>query len=310
MTAIRSVESLKYGAGLFVYLLAVLVVGGGLLGLGLELGYAEATDLAGTGTLDTISKTDLAAGGVLSILGSFVLLTGVFGILHKLVADSVAAGISAGAPTTAASGSEPDVDRVNADEPETEESSGAPTASERSESTTPETTPDSESVSESPSPAAESEAETAESAPSTTSSATEREKMTEPDETTLSEMFDESDEGERVEPPQSSRAEQEAETDPESGPDETTTGASTEADSQSPASTAESEAAERTQSPREPTPEEIAFGTNPSDDTEATDDEDAIEDESVAEPDRTAESGSGKSVGNTSGKDPLADPDE
>ena len=128
MTAIRSVDSLKYGAGLFGYLLAIVVVCGGLLGLGLALGYSEATSLAGAGTLDTISKTDLAAGGVLSFFGSFVLLTGIFGIVHKLVADSVAAGVSDGQSTPDASvaASESDTATTAAEAAETDDPAKRP----------------------------------------------------------------------------------------------------------------------------------------------------------------------------------------
>lgn len=89
MTAVRSVDSFKYGARLFAYLLVVLVVGSGLLGLGGAIAYSDARALLGSGGY---SSTELAGGAVLVALGAFVLLAGLFGLVHKLIADSVAAG--------------------------------------------------------------------------------------------------------------------------------------------------------------------------------------------------------------------------
>lgn len=89
MTAVSSVDSFKYGTRLFAYLLVVLVVGGGFVGLGASVGYGDATSFLDDGAYNT---SELVAGAVLAVLGSFVLLSGWFGLVYKLVADSVAAG--------------------------------------------------------------------------------------------------------------------------------------------------------------------------------------------------------------------------
>lgn len=89
MTAIRSVDSFKYGARLLAYFLLVLIVGGGLLALGGTVGYSDAQRfLDGSG----YDSAELAGGAVLAVLGGFVLLAGMFGVAHKLIADSVATG--------------------------------------------------------------------------------------------------------------------------------------------------------------------------------------------------------------------------
>lgn len=110
MTAIRSGDSLKYGTRLVALLFGVLIVGGGILGLGLALGYGEAADLIGSGTLGTVDTTDLAGGAILSLAGSFVLLAGIVGVLHKLIADSVAAGMTSSEAVEATASSAGDAD--------------------------------------------------------------------------------------------------------------------------------------------------------------------------------------------------------
>jgi len=95
MTAVRSVDSLKYGARLFGYLLGVVVVGGGGVTAGVYLAYPEYLVYAAGGDW---SGAVLGGGAVLGFVGAAVLVTGLFGLAHKLVADSVAAGVVAGSP--------------------------------------------------------------------------------------------------------------------------------------------------------------------------------------------------------------------
>jgi len=99
MTTVRLRESAAYGARLYAYLLGVTLVGGGALGLGLALAVPEATSLVGTGGADT---TDLAAGGVLGLIGLSVLAIGYLGTGYKLIADAVATGAVTGATDSTA----------------------------------------------------------------------------------------------------------------------------------------------------------------------------------------------------------------
>jgi hypothetical protein len=91
MTAVRTVDSFKYGIRLFAYLFAILLVGGGLLGLG-GLIIENANTSLNNGITGIPDKTELAGGAVLALLGSFVLFSGLFGIVYKLIADGVATG--------------------------------------------------------------------------------------------------------------------------------------------------------------------------------------------------------------------------
>jgi hypothetical protein len=286
MTAIRSVDSLKYGAGLFAYLFVALVAGGGLVGLGLELGYSAATDLVGGAGLGAVDTTDLAAGGVLAFLGSFVVLTGVFGLAYKLLADGVAAGVAAGAEGA---------ERV----PSGAESRIAPAESvetdERGESPAPRQTgpsPGEQSarrhgVSTTVPAAADAGQENRQEAvPGDAGSQPVEQTAETAGEPSLGEMFDESGGGERVEPAERSR---QRETDEETTFDFEPK--APEASVDEPGETDE-ETAGGEKPPREPTPEEIAFGTASEDDTtEATD-------------------GPSTATDTTSGTDPLAEPDD
>jgi hypothetical protein len=291
MTAIRSVDSLKYGVRLFGSLLTVLAVGGGLLALGLELGYSEATDLAGAGTLSTISTTDLAAGGVLSFLGSFVLLTGLIGVVHKLVADSVAVGIEAGTP---------------ASEPVVTEREPEPEATES------ETETEARSTDADAPAATASGADAAPETPAPEPTTADQSGETEQQEPSLAEMFEESDGAEQVRSSASSG--------PENGdsvqapphrvdPSSTPSGdhESQAPPDEQPADTETTD--ERRDPPREPTPEEIAFGTASTNDADDADEMPAAdESEGTTQGDDLSSSESTKSVGNSSGTDPLADP--
>ncbi len=93
MATVRSLDSAKYGLKLFAYFLVVVVVGGGVLGLGLYLAVPEARTLLGNSTGVTDDSV-LAGGAVLSLLGAVVLLSGLFGMFYKLVADAVATGVA------------------------------------------------------------------------------------------------------------------------------------------------------------------------------------------------------------------------
>ncbi|MHB9286370.1 hypothetical protein ACKVMT_04930 [Halobacteriales archaeon Cl-PHB] len=103
MTAVRLVDSAKYGFKLFAYLVVVTAVGGGAFALGATLAWPEVQALRGAGQAAT---TDLAAGGVLALLGAVVLLSGYFGSAYKLVADAVATGIRVDASPEPAAGAE------------------------------------------------------------------------------------------------------------------------------------------------------------------------------------------------------------
>jgi hypothetical protein len=92
MTAVRSVRSTAYGAKLFAYVLAVVAVGGALLGLGYSLAWPTLADVA-LGGAPAEEPATLAAGAVLGLLGVYVLGAGLLGAVHKLVADGVAAGV-------------------------------------------------------------------------------------------------------------------------------------------------------------------------------------------------------------------------
>lgn len=112
MTAVRSVDSFKYGARLFAYLFVILLVGGGLLGLGAVIIENANTSLS-NGITGIPDKTELAGGSVLALLGSFVLLSGLFGIVHKLVADGVDAGRQHGGQADSVSEADTSTDADN-----------------------------------------------------------------------------------------------------------------------------------------------------------------------------------------------------
>lgn len=98
MTTVRSVRSTAYGAKLFAYVLAVAAVGGGLLGLGYSLAWPTVADVV-LGGASAESPATLAAGSALGLLGVYVLGTGLFATLHKLVADGIASGVESAAAT-------------------------------------------------------------------------------------------------------------------------------------------------------------------------------------------------------------------
>lgn len=98
MTAIRVAESLAYGVKMCLYWLAVVVAGGGGVVLGGALAWPEVQSWRSNGA---ISTPELAGGAVLAFLGLFVLVSGLFGIVYKLLADSVADGNAASSDSIA-----------------------------------------------------------------------------------------------------------------------------------------------------------------------------------------------------------------
>lgn len=96
MKEVQTVESLKYGGRTFLYFIGTVLLGGGGIALGAAVGYNAAT-IRGTGGDPVVYDTpELIAGVVLVSLGSAVLFTGLFGLVYKLLADSVASGVENG----------------------------------------------------------------------------------------------------------------------------------------------------------------------------------------------------------------------
>lgn len=96
MTAVRSGESVRYAARLFLAWAAATILGGGLVGVGLAVGWpgvlgsgqvASAIGAAGGGVVYT------AAGGVIVLVGVCVLAVGYLAVGYKLVSDAVANGV-------------------------------------------------------------------------------------------------------------------------------------------------------------------------------------------------------------------------
>jgi hypothetical protein len=89
MTAVRIVDSLKYGAVLLGYFLVIAVVGIGGMALGGALALPELESLIDDTSYET---AELVGGSVLGLLGFAVWTGGLFALAHKLIADSVARG--------------------------------------------------------------------------------------------------------------------------------------------------------------------------------------------------------------------------
>jgi len=90
MTAVRLVESTKYGARLFAYLFVSVAVGAALVGVGWVLARPELqTALSGQPT------ADVAAGTILAVLGVYVTGSGLLATINKFIADSVSQGVDA-----------------------------------------------------------------------------------------------------------------------------------------------------------------------------------------------------------------------
>lgn len=136
MRRVQIVESLKYGVLMFAYFFGVVVIGGGGIALGAAVGWNAAT-IRGTGGNPIVYDTpELAAGVVLASLGGFVLFAGLFGFIHKLIADSTAEGVASG-PTESATTNTGGVGSVGATGAvDTGESAGAADADDTAETAT------------------------------------------------------------------------------------------------------------------------------------------------------------------------------
>jgi len=95
MTSVEVTASLRYGFTLFVYLLAVVVLGGGGLVLGGALAVPEVVD---SGVVDSLGEPAFIGGIVLATLGLTVSVTGLYGLTYKLIADAVWWGVTNGTP--------------------------------------------------------------------------------------------------------------------------------------------------------------------------------------------------------------------
>ncbi|WP_302080494.1 hypothetical protein [Salinibaculum rarum] len=349
MTAVRSVDGFTYGARLFVYLLVVVLVGGGLLGLGGALGYSDARALLDSGAYST---TELVGGAVLAVLGAFVLLSGLIGLVYKLIADSVAAGqpepqVQA-APgehpseqPSAESTADKEPDKTGpspgeqaardhgvtqavpaADTPEPPEPSPAQTepessvpASDHSESqsaSTPPEAPEEPTAADAAQEPAGPSGEQANDTPQPPQAGDDRtqeeaEPATDIDQTADSDPAERDEWVAKTELPERAQSVEQLDTEPEdTGTDESDHTDDTPTD-------------QPAQSRREPSPEEIAFGTNSG--SGEADDETGFGAESGDETDETEETpdmdeldetsddeeSSVEPAGNTSASDPLAD---
>lgn len=118
-------ESFKYGSRLFGFYLAILVVGGGLVGVGGYLAVPEVETWLATGS----AETGLIAGGlVLGAVGLAVFVIGQFAILYKLIADGVSRGNADPAVDLAVA---PTDEETRDDEPAAEQDTVAPEPEER-----------------------------------------------------------------------------------------------------------------------------------------------------------------------------------
>ncbi|MFT4921962.1 MAG: hypothetical protein ACI8XM_001170 [Haloarculaceae archaeon] len=310
MTAVRVAESLKYGLKLFGYFLGVVIVGGGGLALGATLAKSElSTVMSGS-----LPGAQFAGGAVLGFLGAFVLVTGLFGILYKLVADAVSIGVADGSPAidipeeidlAAPAGTA----QASEGRPRTKTGPTGPSPGEQAahqhgeKQTVPaarEETTNGEPLGEEPGREEPDQAEPARAEPDR-----EEPDRTEPDRTEPS-ATEETDETTEV-------AERETVIQPESDPDPaggSDASGRTSPESEPPTSGG-SRAGETGQSPEgavdgdadappEPTPEEIAFGTR--EDIEETDESH----EPTESDEETTKTGS--VAGSSASGDPLAEP--
>jgi hypothetical protein len=112
----------SYGLRFVGYLSLVVLVGGGLLVAGFAFGFSAVLD-AGLGALTDPSQltATLAGGAVVSVVGAVTLVSGVVGLLHKLVADAAMTGteMALAADVESADDGE-DVDAGDDEEPESD----------------------------------------------------------------------------------------------------------------------------------------------------------------------------------------------
>lgn len=132
MSAIHVARSFAYGVKLCLYWVAVVLVGGGGVVLGSAIAWPEIQSWRSNGV---VSMPELVGGAVLAVLGVIVLVSGLFGILYKLIADSVAEGRAVDSDSQPA-------DDVAAASPGTDEQ-GTSTTTKESETTAVSETPES-----------------------------------------------------------------------------------------------------------------------------------------------------------------------
>lgn len=115
MDAVGIVDSFKYGVRFVAVLLTVLLVGVGAIAGGVTLAFPGLVGLL-SGPADT---TQLAGGATLGVAGSIIIMVGVFGLTHKLIADAVSTGLTHGerpaGTATAASTTAPDTESRDED---------------------------------------------------------------------------------------------------------------------------------------------------------------------------------------------------
>ena len=78
MVAVNAVDGIKYGFRLIGYLIAVGLIGGGIMFVGFLL----------------VGDENFIIGGILSLIGYLVFFAGQFGIIYKIIADGVSTGVS------------------------------------------------------------------------------------------------------------------------------------------------------------------------------------------------------------------------
>lgn len=131
MAALSVRDAFRYGARLIGYLFATMVVGGGLVAGGIGLIYSLESSVLSGGSPE--SYAPVAAGALLILLGTFVLLAGTLAVAFALIADAVRVGVE---------GSSLGPDSTDAPAPEAEDAAGpdptattSPDADERPEPT-------------------------------------------------------------------------------------------------------------------------------------------------------------------------------
>ncbi|MEF8881842.1 MAG: hypothetical protein V5A34_04870 [Halapricum sp.] len=91
MAALSVRDAFRYGARLIGYLFATTVVGGGLVAGGIGLIYSLESSVLSGGSPE--SYAPVAAGALLVLLGTFVLLAGTLAVAFALIADAVRVGV-------------------------------------------------------------------------------------------------------------------------------------------------------------------------------------------------------------------------
>lgn len=320
MTAVGFGESTKYGARLFAYLLVSVVVGGILFGLGWTLAWPGVLAvLPGPPVVE--DRAEVAAGIVLGVLGVYVGGTGLLATVNKFVADSVSQAIDA---TDLEVEVDAEIDPGSTANTDAVEQTGGREDSPADDTGGPGSDP-SEPVAKSPAQGDPATSERGDVAPP--------EEQNQRDPSKERGEIDASGEGDKTESPgergdtepavAEAPAETEATTEPEPlesratrvvrEPAETSESAAETAEQLSDDSPEPPDAgslgADREEVPREPSPEEIAFGTT--EETDGETDTGASGSGIADEPESGSESEESRSVepaGSSSSGDPLAEP--